>query len=243
MERWPLWAGRGVIWQFLFVESTTCLLFQLHAFDMLTHFLEDFFDIHCKRRSWNIPNATFWGFEHTMTNFLFFFENILFLCILISEIVKSNLTFTVCRKIYSYTTLRAIVKSFPISMLHFLDSPRSCIPGRASFNVTLTEGTQAGMFRYLGKNFNISECIAHACALGYGDYVYMIEDICFVVECYPEKKCDLKNSPESTDIAVRLKWSGKTGNWKKVERKQNHQCAFSLNSASFSEAAILFVSC
>ena len=147
-----------------------------------------------------------------MTNFLFFFENILFLCILISEIVKSNLTFTVCRKIYSYTTLRAIVKSFPISMIHFLDSPRSCIPGRASFNVTLTEGTQAGMFRYLGKNFNISECIAHACALGYGDYVYMIEDICFVVECYPEKKCDLKNSPESTDIAVRLKWSGKTGN-------------------------------
>lgn len=108
-----------------------------------------------------------------------------------------------------YTTLRAIVKSFPISMIHFLDSPRSCIPGRASFNVTLTEGTQAGMFRYLGKNFNISECIYHACALGYGDYVYMIEDICFVVECYPEKKCDLKNSPESTDIAVRLKWSGK----------------------------------
>ena len=210
---------------------------------MLTHFLEDFFDIHCKRRTWNILNATFWGFEHTMTNFPFFFENSLFLCILISEIVKSNLTFTVCRKIYSYTTLRAIVKSFPISMLHFLDSPRSCIPGRASFNVTLTEGTQAGMFRYLGKNFNISECIAHACALGYGDYVYMIEDICFVVECYPEKKCDLKNSPESTDIAVRLKWSGKTGNWKKVERKQNHQCAFSLNSASFSEAAILLVSC
>lgn len=123
--------------------------------------------------------------------------------------MKSNLTFTVCREIYSYTTLRAIVKSFPISMIHFLDSPRRCIPGRASFNVTLTEGTQAGMFRYLGKNFNISECITHACALGYGDYVYMIEDICFVVECYPEKKCDLKNSPESTDIAVRLKWSGK----------------------------------
>ena len=134
-------------------------------------------------------------------------------------------------------------KIVSISMLHFLDSPRSCIPGRASFNVTLTEGNQAGLFRYLGKNFNISECINHACALGYGDYVYMIEDICFVVECYPEKKCDLKNSPESTDVAVRLKWSGKTGNWKKVERKQNHQCAFSLNSASFSEAAILLVSC
>ena len=178
---------------------------------MLTHFLEDFFDIHCKRRTWNILNATFWGFEHTTTNFLF-------MCILISEIVKSNLTFTVCRKIYSYTTLRAIVKSFPISMLHFLDSPRRCIPRRASFNVTLTEGNQAGLFRYLGKNFNISECINHACALGYGDYVYMIEDICFVVECYPEKKCDLKNSPDSTDIAVRLNWSGKTGNWKAKSR-------------------------
>lgn len=94
-------------------------------------------------------------------------------------------------------------------MLHFLDSPRRCIPGRASFNVTLTEGNQAGTFTYLGKNFNISECINHACALGNGDYAYMIEDICFVVECHPEKKCDLKNSPESTDIAVRLKWSGK----------------------------------
>lgn len=150
-----------------------------------------------------------------MTNFLFFvffFEKILFICILIFQIVNSNLTFTVSRKIYSYTTLRAIVKSFPISILPFLDSPRSCIPGRASFNVTLTEGNQAGLFRYLGKNFNISQCINHACALGYGDYVYMIEDICFVVDCYPEKKCDLKNSPESTDIAVRLKWSGKTGN-------------------------------
>ena len=117
--------------------------------------------------------------------------------------------FTVCRKNYSYTTLRAIVRSLPISMLHFLDSPRRCIPGRASFNVTLTEGTQAGLFRYLGTNFNISECINHACALGYGDYVYMTEDMCFVVECYPEKKCDLKNS---TGIAVRLKWSGKTVN-------------------------------
>ena len=188
---------------------------------MPTHFLEDFFDIHCKRRTWNILNATFWGFEHTMTNFLFFlffFKKILFICILIFQIVNSNLTFTVSRKIYSYTTLRAIVKSFPISILHFSDSPRSCIPGRASFNVTLTEGNQAGLFRYLGKNFNISQCINHACALGYGDYVYMIEDICFVVDCYPEKKCDLKNSPESTDIAVRLKWSGKTGNWKAKSR-------------------------
>lgn len=175
--------------------------------------------------------------------FLFFFEKILFICILIFHIVNSNLTFTVCWKIYCYTTLRATVKSFPISMLHFLDSPRRCIPGRASFNVTLTEGNQAGMFRYVGKNFNISECINHACALRYGDYAYMIEDICFLVVCYPEKKCDLKNSPESTDTAVRLKWSGKTGNWKKVERKQNHACAFSLNSASFSEAAILLASC
>ena len=238
MERWPLWAGRGVVWQFLFVESTTCLLFQLHAYTLLRRFLWHLLQKEDVKHS-KCDILRIWTHDEEF----FFFENILFICILISEIVKSNLTFTVCRKIYFYTTLRAIVKSFPISMLHFLDSPRSCIPGRASFNVTLTEGTQAGMFRYMGKNFNISECIHHACALGYGDYVYMIEDICFVVECYPEKKCDLKNSPESTDTAVPLKWSGKTGNWKKVERKQNHQCAFSLNSASFSEAAILLVSC
>ena len=210
---------------------------------MLTHFLEDFFDIYCKRRSWNILNATFWGIEHTMTNFPFFLKIFYFFVFSFPKLWSRIWRLQFAGKYIFYTTLRAIVKSFPISMLHFLDSPRRCIPGRASFNVTLTEGTQAGMFRYLGKNFNISECIYHACALGYGDYVYMIEDICFVVECYPEKKCDLKNSPESTDIAVRLKWSGKTGNWKKVERKQNHQCAFSLNSASFSEAAILFVSC
>ena len=181
---------------------------------MLTHFLEDFFDIYCKRRTWNILNATFWGFEHTMKNF-FFWKYFIYLYSHFRNCEVESDVYSLPGLIYSYTTLRAIVKSFPISMLHFLDSPRSCIPGGASFNVTLTEGTQAGMFRYLGKNFNISECIAHACALGYGDYVYMIEDICFVVECYPEKKCDLKNSPESTDIAVRLKWSGKTGNWKK----------------------------
>ena len=238
MERWPLWAGRGVVWQFLFVESTTCLLFQLHAYTLLRRFLWHLLQKEDVKHS-KCDVLRIWTHDE---EFFFFWKYFIYLYSHFRNCEVESDVYSLPENIFLYYA-GAIVKSFPISMLHFLDSPRSCIPGRASFNVTLTEGTQAGMFRYMGKNFNISECIHHACALGYGDYVYMIEDICFVVECYPEKKCDLKNSPESTDTAVPLKWSGKTANWKKVERKQNHQCAFSLNSASFSEAAILLVSC